>query len=84
MPVIWSGPGERWNDPALAVPCPTCKVEIGKPCEAISGTVPTHRPRTERAEVFGFRLAGTADQSSQCAAPKPPPHLRTADLFGGI
>ena len=89
MPVIWSGPGERWNDAGLAVPCPTCNVTIGEACETAVFNLPpgavTHRPRRDYAEAFGFHLARTADQASQCAMPKaPPPHLRTADLFGGI
>ncbi len=61
MTVIWDGRGAQWDDPGLAVPCPTCNVEIGKPCDArvfkLPAGVITHPVRGEMAVVFGFRAA---------------------------
>jgi hypothetical protein len=51
MTVIWrSDRGAHWPDAAYAIPCPTCNVEIGQPCDAQG----THLARAERVDVFGF------------------------------
>lgn len=54
MTVTWlSNRGKNWPEAGYAIPCPTCNVEIGRPCL----TRKTHLARNERAEVFGFVVA---------------------------
>jgi hypothetical protein len=62
--VIWTGPGRKWTAIGMAVPCPTCNVEIGQPCDwrtfkrgggNYDRGLETHAPRHDMAEVFGFR-----------------------------
>ena len=49
--VIWVGSAPT---PELAVPCRTCNVTIGEPCDGRVHPLP-HRARAEYAEVLGFR-----------------------------
>lgn len=51
MTVLWLPTrGKHWPEAGYAIPCPTCNVEIGKPCLAEL----THLARNERAGVYGF------------------------------
>jgi hypothetical protein len=52
MTVTWTAKrGLEWPEAAYAVPCPSCNVEIGHPCQSALGT---HLPRAERAQALGF------------------------------
>lgn len=56
MPVTWDRRrGRRWDDAALAVPCPICNAEPGRICAVQIPLMPeSHPTRAMIAETLGF------------------------------
>lgn len=58
MPIVWTGPADKYDHPELAVPCGCCMAYVGQPCD--TSTFPlyrghkAHQQRVNLAEALGF------------------------------
>ncbi len=58
MTVIWlSKRGKKWDEPAMAVPCPSCNAEVGAACNWGGRT---HGARSAVADSLGFAAEASA------------------------
>ena len=51
MSVMWKGPGHKYQEAYLCVPCGGCNVEIGHECKI---GWPCRKDRAAKAAAFGF------------------------------
>lgn len=62
MPIVWTGPGQHYDHPGMAVPCHLCGAEAGHPCSTRTFAIQrpgsqAHTQREDLAEAIGFARA---------------------------